>query len=710
MVEAVSDASEVTGHVFISYVREDRDRVDELEHALRAAGIPVWRDTENLWPGQDWRTNIRQAITNDALVFIACFSRLSLGKDKSYMNEELVLAVEQLRLRKPSDPWLIPVRFDECNIPDHDLGGGRMLGSVQRADLFGEGRGIATTRLITFILRILGRDPGEPLRRSDSGPRRTRPGAAILGIEPPPSEPPARGLVDDPAFNPLADSSPGTTEELFRRLGIKKAYWPEFDEEARASLLEPQMTSEPSAEREPVFAVKDYASPDGPAYLASHPPLFADDSYHRLVRAAIQANSCQAALELALISQRQRHTSGEICWLSLAERLGHPDAMPLARAYGRALAEEGPAVSSGTKEQAMYYTILAWRRGNDEAGAEVMAYKQDQRDSVMRTYFRSGFEQAAEEAAKKGSNIAAFHLAQLAVQNKKFSSAASLLEVPAKNGDVQAMYLLGLSLLDAGQRDVGRIWLRKASEKGNYEAKLKYASTSGARRSLRVLAVEVVNKFDATQPDVVYPAEFIRSLGQAALDRGLTSEALECLRRAASLHDSAAMISLSHLYIECGELAQAEEQLRDALHAQTSGVDKALMFRLALEFSRANQDEAAQHWLEMAAQAGHQKAIEMTAGIGSPHLLHAEADAATRKLRFERVSGIIKRAFGIPCVVSGLVLIVWEIFFPLSRTILGALIYMVIGAGAASLGGVSLMSSSKAYQRAREGRRRSPYE
>ena len=61
------------GHAFISYVREDSNRVDQLQRRLEAAGIPVWRDTADLWPGEDWRAEIRRAISDNALVFIACF-------------------------------------------------------------------------------------------------------------------------------------------------------------------------------------------------------------------------------------------------------------------------------------------------------------------------------------------------------------------------------------------------------------------------------------------------------------------------------------------------------------------------------------------------------------------------------------------------------------------------------------------------------------
>jgi len=109
-----------------------------------------------LWPGEDWRTKIRSAITDNALVFIACFSHACLARGRSYQNEELTLAIEQLRLRRPDDPWLIPVRFDECNIPDRDIGGGRTLASIQRADLLGDHFNDGAARLVAAVLRILG--------------------------------------------------------------------------------------------------------------------------------------------------------------------------------------------------------------------------------------------------------------------------------------------------------------------------------------------------------------------------------------------------------------------------------------------------------------------------------------------------------------------------------------------------------------------------
>ena len=143
------------GHAFISYVREDSAEVDALQKTLEEAGIPVWRDTSSLWPGENWSAKIRTAINSDALVFIACFSTRSAARQRSYQNEELALAIDELRQRRPDDPWLIPVRLDDCDVPDFDLGAGQTLASINRADLFGPNRNQATRRIVEAVQRLL---------------------------------------------------------------------------------------------------------------------------------------------------------------------------------------------------------------------------------------------------------------------------------------------------------------------------------------------------------------------------------------------------------------------------------------------------------------------------------------------------------------------------------------------------------------------------
>lgn len=151
------------GHAFISYVREDGRAVDRLQEFLEANGVPVWRDTERLWPGEDWKDKIREAIDADSLAFIACFSRNSEAKQKSYQWGELRLAIEQLHLRPHDRPYLVPVRFDDYPIPDWEISPGRTLRSLQRVDLFGEEWQTNAERLLEGIQHILQPPPADEL-------------------------------------------------------------------------------------------------------------------------------------------------------------------------------------------------------------------------------------------------------------------------------------------------------------------------------------------------------------------------------------------------------------------------------------------------------------------------------------------------------------------------------------------------------------------
>jgi hypothetical protein len=138
-------------YVFISYVREDADKVDKLSARLRAASIPVWTDRTQLAPGDDWKAKIRQAIQSGSIAFLACFSDHSRGRNSSVQNEEITLAVDEFRKRAPGQTWLIPIRFDDGEVPEWDLGAGRTLGNLHYADLFGD---LYDEHVIQLIVRI----------------------------------------------------------------------------------------------------------------------------------------------------------------------------------------------------------------------------------------------------------------------------------------------------------------------------------------------------------------------------------------------------------------------------------------------------------------------------------------------------------------------------------------------------------------------------
>ena len=121
--------------VFISYVRENIEIVDRLYQALRSRGIQVWLDRNDIGPGLRWKREIRRAIQQGAY-FIACFSQEYNARGRTYMNEELTIAIEELHQRPIDQAWFIPVKLNECEIPDRDIGGGETLRDLQYVNLY----------------------------------------------------------------------------------------------------------------------------------------------------------------------------------------------------------------------------------------------------------------------------------------------------------------------------------------------------------------------------------------------------------------------------------------------------------------------------------------------------------------------------------------------------------------------------------------------
>lgn len=120
---------------FISYVRENSELVDNLCEYLESHNIEVWLNRKDLAPGSRWEQEIRAAIRSGSF-FIACFSKEYNERDKTYMNAELTLAIEEIRLRPADKTWFIPVKLNECEIPDRNIGGGESLHSFTHTVLY----------------------------------------------------------------------------------------------------------------------------------------------------------------------------------------------------------------------------------------------------------------------------------------------------------------------------------------------------------------------------------------------------------------------------------------------------------------------------------------------------------------------------------------------------------------------------------------------
>ncbi len=102
--------------IFIAHASEDKPQVRELYAKLLEAGYKPWLDEEDLLPGQNWREEIPKALKSSDL-FIACLSSTSISK-RGYIQREFKMAMEMLAELPSGEIYLIPLKFDDCQIPE----------------------------------------------------------------------------------------------------------------------------------------------------------------------------------------------------------------------------------------------------------------------------------------------------------------------------------------------------------------------------------------------------------------------------------------------------------------------------------------------------------------------------------------------------------------------------------------------------------------
>jgi TolB-like protein len=108
--------------VFLSYASQDAAAAQNLGVQLRAAGVEVWFDRDELRGGDAWDAKIRRQIQECAL-FVPVVSVNTQARPEGYFRLEWKLAVDRSHLMSDDHPFLFPVVIDDtaeatARVPD----------------------------------------------------------------------------------------------------------------------------------------------------------------------------------------------------------------------------------------------------------------------------------------------------------------------------------------------------------------------------------------------------------------------------------------------------------------------------------------------------------------------------------------------------------------------------------------------------------------
>ncbi len=140
--------------VFLSYASQDAEAVLRICEALRAAGIEVWFDQNELVGGDVWDAKIRGQIASCAL-FVPVISAATQARLEGYFRIEWKLAARRTHAMATAKAFLFPVVIDgtrdaEAHVPDE-------FREVQWTRLPG---GAATEKFCARVKRLLDGEIG----------------------------------------------------------------------------------------------------------------------------------------------------------------------------------------------------------------------------------------------------------------------------------------------------------------------------------------------------------------------------------------------------------------------------------------------------------------------------------------------------------------------------------------------------------------------
>lgn len=103
-------------NIFISYARTDAEIAQGIYETLSHKNQYPWMDIYDLHGGENWQRAIYKAIDNSD-IFIALLSNNSVSR-RGVIQKELKKALDKWEGMLPDDIYIVPVRVDDCPIPD----------------------------------------------------------------------------------------------------------------------------------------------------------------------------------------------------------------------------------------------------------------------------------------------------------------------------------------------------------------------------------------------------------------------------------------------------------------------------------------------------------------------------------------------------------------------------------------------------------------
>lgn len=107
------------GSIFVSYSHAPGDAAAafRIVKKLRTAGCLVWLDDERLICGDDFDSNLEDAVCRHCGFFISVISRTTEGRSESYYHKERNWATQRVQSMTHSRPFYFPVAIDDTPLP-----------------------------------------------------------------------------------------------------------------------------------------------------------------------------------------------------------------------------------------------------------------------------------------------------------------------------------------------------------------------------------------------------------------------------------------------------------------------------------------------------------------------------------------------------------------------------------------------------------------